>query len=385
MNIAEKYSHIKFKKHWAITKEIAFQLGQCDNLIKTISALPLQPEYQKKLLSVSLVKGAIATTAIEGNTLTEQDVENIQKGKHLPPSKEYQEIEVINIIAAFNNIIEDVVFHNKSSLISQKLLQQFHKAIGQKLGKHFEAIPGKFRTDNRIVGTYRTPDHEDVKTLVEIFCDWLRKDFKFERGLEFFNSIIKAIVTHIYIEFIHPFGDGNGRTGRLAEFYILLRSGAPIITSHILSNFYNDTRPEYYRQFENAKRKKDLTEFIAYAVQGYRDGLQQTFEVIRDSLFNISWQKFIYDRFADQKYANKKVFKRRRNLMLKLNTEKEFTLNEIILLTPKIAKDYANLSLRTIDRDLKELEQLELLIKNQDKYKANIKVLAHLIPSKKSH
>ena len=113
MNILEKYSHIKFKKHWAITKEIAFQLGQCDNLIKTISALPLQPEYKKQLLTVSLVKGALATTAIEGNTLTEQDIENIQKGKHLPPSKEYQEIEGKNIIDTFNDIIKDVVVHNK--------------------------------------------------------------------------------------------------------------------------------------------------------------------------------------------------------------------------------------------------------------------------------
>ena len=116
-------------------------------------------------------------------------------------------------------------------------------------------------------------------------------------------------------------------------------------------------------------------------MQGYRDGLIQTFEVIRDSLLNISWQKFIYDRFADQKCENKNVFKRRRNLMLQLNTEKEFTLYEIILLTPQIAKDYASLSLRTIDRDLKELEKLDLLIKNQDKYIANVKVLAHLIPT----
>jgi Fic family protein len=82
------------------------------------------------------------------------------------------------------------------------------------------------------------------------------------------------------MEFIHPFGDGNGRTGRLIEFYILLRSGAPIITSHILSNFYNETRPEYYRQFENARKKKDLTEFLQYAVLGYRDGLLQTFDVV---------------------------------------------------------------------------------------------------------
>jgi len=41
---------------------------------------------------------------------------------------------------------------------------------------------------------------------------------------------------------IHPFGDSNGRTARLIEFYILLRAGLPDMVSHILSNHYNDTR-----------------------------------------------------------------------------------------------------------------------------------------------
>lgn len=289
-----------------------------------------------------------------------------------------------NIIDAFNGIIKDVVFDNKSTLISLNMLKQFHKFIGKNLGKHFDAIPGKFRTDNRVVGNYRAPDYEDVAELIQKLCEWLKNDFKFAKGQEYFSSIVKAIVTHVYVEFIHPFGDGNGRTGRLVEFYILLRSGTPIITSHILSNFYNETRPEYYRQFENARKKENLTEFLQYAILGYRDGLLQTFDVIKESLFNISWQKFIYDKFAEQKYSNKKVFKRRRNLMLQLPTDRKFTINELPLLTIQIARHYANLSLRTIERDLHELDELELITKNKNKYKANISVLAHLLPSRKS-
>ena len=381
MELSEKYKHIQFKKHWSISPTVAFQLGQCDMLINAISKLPLQPKYKEQLLTVSLIKGAVATTAIEGNTLTTEDVENIQKGHSMPPSKEYQEIEVKNIINAFNSIIKDVVGKNKISLILPGLLKKFHKMVGAGLGQHFDAIPGKYRTDNRTVGKYRTPNHEDVELLVKRLYDWLKNDFEINKGPNYFNTIIKAIVAHIYIEWIHPFADGNGRTGRLIEFYVLLRSGTPVIASHILSNFYNETRSEYYRQFENARKKQDLTDFISYAVQGYRDGLLQTFDTIRDNLLDISWQKLIYDTFTEQKHASRIVFKRRRNLILDMPTDKSFSLEEIVLINPRIARDYANISERTVSRDLKELENLNLLVKKENKYMANIKLLAHLIPA----
>lgn len=383
MELSEKYKHIKFKRHWIVSTSLAFQLGQCDMLIKSISQLPLQPKYKDQLLSISLIKGAVATTAIEGNTLTTEDVKKIQDGQSMPPSKEYQEIEIKNILNAFNSIIRDVVGEKKFSLISPTLLKNFHKMVGKDLGEHFDAIPGKFRTDNRTVGNYRTPDYEDVEDLIKQLCNWLKNDFEVNNNQNYYDAIIKAIVAHIYIEWIHPFADGNGRTGRLIEFFVLLRTGTPVIASHILSNFYNETRTEYYRQFENARRKQDLTDFIAYAVQGYRDGLVQTFNIIRDSLFDISWQKLIYDSFTEKKYSSRQVFKRRRNLMLNIQVDTAYSLDEIVLINPKIAREYANISERTVLRDLKELENLNLLIKVGNKYIANTQLLAHLIPSSK--
>jgi Fic family protein len=384
MDLHEKYPHLQFKRHWKITEKTLYNLGQCKALINAISGISLQPDYYKSLLNVSLIKGARATTAIEGNTLTEKDIENIQKGQSMPPSKEYQEIEVKNIIDSLNKLLVEVVIENKVKLITSDLIKKFHKMVGMGLGEHFDAIPGKFRTDSRIVGTYRTLDYEDAPVLVDHLCDWLKNEFIFSESQHFVESIIQAIVTHVYIEWIHPFGDGNGRTGRLLEFYILLRAGTPDIASHILSNFYNETRPEYYRQFNLALENRDLTKFIDYAVQGYTDGLMETFNVIQGNLFEMSWQKYIYDSFAVKKYMQKKVLERKRTLILELPLNKSYSLEQLVLATPLIARYYGNLSQKTVQRDINELIKMNLIVEEDKNYRANIDVLMHLVPVRKS-
>ncbi|MGL5892149.1 MAG: Fic family protein, partial [Bacteroidia bacterium] len=247
------------------------------------------------MLELSLMRGAQSTTAIEGNTLSEADILRIRNGERMPPSRAYQETEVRNILEAFNELLKEIIAEDHSERITPGLIMRLHKMVGKELGAHLDAIPGRFRTDNRIVGTYRCPDHEDVPQLMEQYCRWLLEEFHYPAGQSFSSVVIEAIVAHVYLEWIHPFGDGNGRTGRLLEFYILLRGGLPDIASHILSNHYNDTRPEYYRQLENASRTRDLSDFIHYALQGLRDGLIQVLDVVQESQFSITWQKYIYD------------------------------------------------------------------------------------------
>ena len=255
--------------------------------------------------------------------------------------------------------------------------------IAVNLGEHLDAIPGKFRQDNRFVGQYRAPDYEDVPKLINDMCDWIKKEFHFEQGQDFSTALIQAIVTHVYLEWIHPFGDGNGRTGRLLEFYILLRAGLPNIVSHVLSNFYNNTRSEYYRQLHLAKENKNLTSFIEYAVQGFRDGLSENLKIIQESQLNIFWHNYIYETFANLKYTKKKAFKRKRDLILNMPTDKSFLIGEIALTTPEVAMKYASVSKATISRDLKELCDMGLLVKEGRKYWANIEILKTLIPLRK--
>lgn len=378
-----RHPHISFKQSWTLTQDILYELGQCYAAIRAISGTPIQPDYRKKLLSVSITKGAQSTTAIEGNTLTDEEIELIQKGKNLPPSKEHQQKEVSNIIDAFNELLNEAVNQNDGMLIDEKFILRLHKMVGKDLGENFSATPGKFRNHPVVVGYYRAPEHSLVKEMTKKFCDWMRIQFHYEKGQNFIDSVIQAIVSHIYIAWIHPFGDGNGRTARLLEFYILLRAGNPDFALHLLSNFYNQTRPEYYRHLDKSTRTGDLTEFIAYAVRGYRDGLFGILDLIQKNQMDISWKNYVYNIFNSKKVTGKseELNKRRRNLILSIPPEGRYTIDELIKINIETAIAYKDLSSRTISRDINELMNLELLSLDEDGlYYANYDSLKKFMP-----
>ncbi len=373
VGVVGQYPHMMFKQNWD-SDAAHYELGQCEALIKAISNTPILPAYHQELKRISLKKGAQATTAIEGNTLTDAEIEQISVGEQLPPSKEYQQREIENILDALNELLTEVVAE-RIEKISAPLLLRFHQMIGKDLGEHFDAVPGQFRRDARVVGPYRAPHPDDVPDLVNRLCEFMERQFHYDRGQSFGAGIVQAIVAHVYVEWIHPFGDGNGRTGRLVEFYLLLRAGNPDIASHILSNFYNETRSEYYRQLHRANKKRDLTEFIHYAVRGFRDGLLKTLERVQKNQFEITWLKHIYDLFAERTITKTSVFKRQRKLAMEFPMEGELTFEDVAGLLPSTVRNYAALSPRTLYRDLELLEEMDILIRAGDKWVANTGVL----------
>ena len=384
MKLHREYPHLILKTQWELSGGTLIMLGQCVAYIKAINNTPIMPRFYDELMRIALRKGAQAITAIEGNTLSEEEISKLQAGEKLPLSKKYQEIEVKNILNAFYELLIETVYNNKEQLISPELLLRFNKLVGQNLGEHFNAIPGQFRNNDFVVGTYRCPDNRDVVTLIDQYCHCLRSKFIYEDGNQLLSDIIiQSIVAHVYLEWIHPFGDGNGRTGRLVEFYILSSGGNPDITLHILSNHYNNTRTEYYRQLEKASKTKNLTNFIEYALTGFKDGLEQTLEKIQASQLLNSWQKYVYDKFNDVEMGQKEVFKRRRTLSLEIPIDKKFSFKDIPELSIKLARLYSGKSEKTLERDLDELIKNEIIISQVNKYFANISVLSKMIAKRK--
>ena len=383
----DRYPHLQFGRRWQLGPDVHYQLGQCNTVIRAIGETPLSPDRRRELGRVSLIEGAQATTAIEGNTLTDDEVRQVAEGESLPPSKAYQEREVRNVIDAMNAVLQDVVGREQAPSISPALLLGFHQRIGSELGEHFDAVPGRFRTAERFVGPYKCPRAADVRPLVDLLCGWLREEFGSQGDPpSFTDAVVQAIVTHVYVEWIHPFGDGNGRTGRLLEFYLLLRAGNPDIASHILSNFYNETRPEYYRQIQQANRSRDLGDFIAYAVQGYRDGLLETLQAIQKIQFHIAWRTLVHDRFARQRYRKRSVFRRRRELMLHFPLDGAVPLDGLPMQTMSLARQYATLTSTTLLRDLKILIDMDLVVPDKPTggYRAHTDLLRRRMPSRRT-
>jgi hypothetical protein len=99
--------------------------------------------------------------------------------------------------------------------------------------------------------------------------------------------------------------------------------------------------------------------------------------------FIIFWHNYIYEAFSDFKYTKKEAFKRKRELMLSMPIDSAFSVDEITMLTPRLAKRYAKVSKVTVLRDLKELQELNLIVKDKRKYQAKTGVLKAMMPSKK--
>ena len=375
--------HITFRFNWELGEKSMNLLGQCYAYIKSILNTPIRPEHHRLLLSLSLNKGALATTAIEGNTLTEEELAIIQSGKNIAPSRKYQQQEVENILKAFNTILEKLVREKKPDIISVNLIQSFHKMVGENIGEPFGGSPGQLRRQNVIVGNvYRPPSFEKVEELVKKLCDWLLRDFHYMHEQNFDEAVLEAIIVHVYIAWIHPFMDGNGRTARLLEFYLLLRAGVPSIASHILSNHYNDTRTEYYRHLQHASETGDLKEFIQYALLGFRDGLEKVIELIHKEQTELTWKNHVHDITEKMQNEEKyrKTARRLRQLAYYIPADRFYKIEEIRILNTKIAGEYQNLSLVTLRRDLELLVEKELLKVEKNKYRANHELLHNFMP-----
>src|SRR6185437_11980212 len=153
-------------RHWMLAGEAK---SKCQHLAGT----PLKPEVAKDLYTVTLVKGALATTAIEGNTLTEAQAMGILKGTYkAPPSRQYQEQEVRNLLNALDGL-EAMVVHGDNIKITKDLICEFNRQVLKGTGDDPDAVPGQIRTHSVVVGNYRGAPAEDCTYLLDRLAQWL--------------------------------------------------------------------------------------------------------------------------------------------------------------------------------------------------------------------
>ncbi|MDD4858108.1 MAG: Fic family protein, partial [Candidatus Krumholzibacteria bacterium] len=155
----------------------------------------MQPDVAMGLHQLYLAKGAQATTAIEGNTLSEQEVlQRIKGDLALPPSKEYLGQEVDNIVKACNGIRDRL--REGSATITPELVREFNGMALEKLTLDDGVIAGEVRRHSVTVGgVYRGAPAEDCEFLLDRLCEWLNgPDFRAAKGMEIVYAIIKAVV-----------------------------------------------------------------------------------------------------------------------------------------------------------------------------------------------
>jgi Fic family protein len=360
--------------------------GEAVSKCEHVSGVALGPEAAAELMKVYLAKGVLATTAIEGNTLTEDEVRRRIEGTlSLPPSKEYLGIEVDNIVNASNEILKECL-RGESGELTPERIEAFNRQVLTGLSLEPHIRPGELRTYSVGVGDYRGAPAQDLNELMRRLCQWLAEPWideleGYDKGaVRRLDAILKAVVAHLYLAWIHPFGDGNGRTARLVEFFILANAGIPFPAAHLLSNHYNETRSEYYKQLSYASKSGgDVMPFILYALRGFVDQLREQIGVIRDQQLALFWQNHVHHLLGDSETC-----RRRRYLVLDLaKTPGGVPRSKLTEISVRVLKHYLGRNEKMLLRDLAQLEALDLVKKEGDKYWANKDVVLAYLPPKR--
>jgi Fic family protein len=343
--------------HW-----LWLALGEAASKCNHIAGVPLSPVVAAEMHRIYLARGALATTAIEGNTLSEDEAERIIDGKlKLPPTQQYLADELQNIVDALDVLTERISRHGKREDITVDLIKEMNRLVLKGLKLDDGVVAGERREHRVFVGPYRCAPVEDCDYLLERLCAVLN-EFPLPDERPFAFCIVKAIFAHLYLVWIHPFGDGNGRTARLLELYILLSAGFPQPTGHLLSNHYNRTRSVYYEKLNGAIHGNDgVIAFIKYSVDGFIEGLVEQIQTIRQQQMTVTWINFVHDQFHDR---NSAAEVRRRKLVIALSGKPEgVAISKIPDISPALAREYHGKTHKTLVRDVNELLAMNLLAK----------------------
>lgn len=182
------------------------------------------------------------TNAIEGSTITLEETREIIEDK-IAPQKSLRDIKETEAHAKlFLKILE------KKEEITKELILSWHKSLFEETKPD---IAGKFRDYLVKVANYRPPDWQDIRKLMKDFIIFYNKNKNT-------NPIELAAKIHYKFEKIHPFGDGNGRIGRLLMNYILWHNKYPMLIIEYKK------RKSYYKALQ-----KDEDSFYIYFIRRY--------------------------------------------------------------------------------------------------------------------
>jgi Fic family protein len=215
-----------------------------------------------------------ASTAIEGNPLTLEQVRALAEGRELSAADDRHKREVVNYFAGLRYVEQQA---GKGTIRHDDIFE-LHRILAGGVMDQGEA--GRYRSIAVRVGNYLPPAPSEVSGLMFELLEW------WNGKARKVSPVLSSAILHYRFEDIHPFADGNGRTGRALALWELYRRGFD--THHLFSvdEYYWEDRPGYYAALDGVRKAgEDLTAWLEYCAAGLRQTLElawlriQTFQV----------------------------------------------------------------------------------------------------------
>lgn len=249
---------------WSLLSQADRALGRLDG---STEALP-NPDL---FVFMYVRKEAVLSSQIEGTQASLIDVLEFES-QTVEPGNPQEVTEVVNYVAAINYGLERL----KTLPVSLRLIREIHEKLMQGV-RGSEREPGEFRRTQNWIGsggcslmeaTYvPPPPHEMIQLLDNLE--------KFLHDLEPVPSLIKIGLAHAQFETIHPFLDGNGRTGRLLITFLLCEKNILKHPLLYISYFFKKYRSEYYDRLQSVRDTGNWEGWLKFFLRGVYEVAQE--------------------------------------------------------------------------------------------------------------
>ena len=242
------------------------------NMGGNIATQSIIPEQDKKMYLInSIMEEAIASSQMEGASTTRKVAKEMLRQQRKPRNKSQQMI--------MNNYLTiSYLSGNKEMRFDSDSIQEVHRRISADTLDN-PADEGRYRTTNDIVVqnaitgeiVHTPPSWDEIESLLKDLCRFANED----DPNNFIHPIIKGIIIHFVMSYIHPFVDGNGRTARSMFYWYLLQKGYWLLEYLSISKIIYKGKVQYEKAFLYAEADElDISYFIHYNLEAMNQAYQ---------------------------------------------------------------------------------------------------------------
>ena len=284
---------------YIITPEMIELIAKIESYRMNFGSLEIASQIKENIQRKSLLKSSLYSARIEGNPL---ELSEVSFGK----SKDVSKLEVFNIIEASKFIDKNL----KTNIVTKEMLLELHKRVL----KDINPDAGFFRKEQSAifneagVAIYMPPSPFVISKFIDELLTYINED------IEKF-PLIKAFVTHLVFEKIHPFLDGNGRVGRLLISLVLKVKGWDFTLAIPFEEYLDDNRSEYYFYLDQGLKNTD--EYLFFMLEAFLSEIEKIREDIKtesdkkESVFLPPRQEEILNIIKEQKIVSFDMVRRR--------------------------------------------------------------------------
>ncbi|MGV6988697.1 Fic family protein [Testudinibacter sp. P80/BLE/0925] len=272
--------------------------------VRTNNLTGLSKSEQNHFLLKSLImEEAITSAQLEGAVTTRKVAKEMLETERTPKNKD--EMMILN-----NYYLMQEAINLKYEPLSVSMILKLHRIATENAIEN-NAIPGEFRSDDEVyIADYdgniihQPPPHNELIALMNNFCEFANASHNGENTL-FIHPVIKAIILHFLIGYIHPFGDGNGRTARALFYWFMLKNGYWLFEYISISRLLKNAAKSYAKAYIYTETDElDMTYFLYYQAEIIKRAINDLEKYVNDKQSSFKEFSAIISRYTEKETLN---------------------------------------------------------------------------------